>query len=71
MNLSTTRDTRRDTRKDGSPTATVVALPRAAPRRFKREDDSARGQILLFTGIRYERIAEPEDEAAAPQRKLS
>ena len=67
MNLSMNRDSSNDAPR----TATVVSLPRSAPRRFRREDDAARGQILLFTGIRYERFSGSEDEAAAPQRKLS
>lgn len=67
MNLSTKRNVQSDTNR----TATIVSLPVSAPRRFKREDDTPRGQILLFTGVRYERIDEVEDEAAAPQRKLS
>lgn len=67
MNLST----KRHTLKDAQRTATIVSLPISAPRRFRREDDAPRGQILLFTGVRYERIDDVEVEAAAPQRKLS
>lgn len=42
------------------PTATVVTFPGAAPRRFRRNGaaQDPRGAILLFTGIRYERMAE-------------
>jgi hypothetical protein len=41
-------------------TATVVLLadyPR--PERRRKSPDERRGEILLFTGIRYERLAEP------------
>ncbi|KQP28621.1 hypothetical protein ASF27_07095 [Methylobacterium sp. Leaf102] len=43
------------------PTATVVTFPRDGRRRFRRSADAAqdpRGAILLFTGIRYERMTE-------------
>ena len=63
MNLDRSPDTGGPPR----PTATVVTFPAAGRRRFRRTDDTApdpRGAILLFTGIRYERmvddLAEPE-----------
>lgn len=41
------------------PTATVVTFP-ANGRRFRRPvEDTPRGAILLFTGVRYERMCEP------------
>ncbi|GJD28866.1 hypothetical protein PMNALOAF_0098 [Methylobacterium adhaesivum] len=50
-----------DTGGPERPTATVVTFPEAGPRRFRRTDNAAeapRGTILLFTGIRYERMPE-------------
>lgn len=44
-------------------TGRIVAFPGSAPRRFRREaaeSDAARGQILLFTGVRYERMPDPD-----------
>ncbi|MDB5644935.1 hypothetical protein [Methylobacterium sp.] len=47
------------------PTNTVVTFPTAG-RRFRRQDEQApRGAILLFTGVRYERM--PEPDIAAPR----
>lgn len=40
------------------PTATVVTFPGTGARRFRRFDEAPRGTILLFTGIRYERMPE-------------
>lgn len=54
------------------PTATVVTFPQGHPRRFRRSADAepaARGAILLFTGIRYERMAEPERPAPRLRRR--
>lgn len=54
------------------PTATVVTLPQSAARRFRRpsdEDAATRGAILLFTGIRYERMAEPDASAPRLRRR--
>lgn len=54
------------------PQGNVVAFSAASPRRFRREasaSDGPLGQILLFTGVRYERMAEETD--LAPQRKRS
>lgn len=73
MTPSTTRDGATEAR----PTATVVPLSRAGGRRFRREAEAAepRGQILLFTGVRYERMpesdAEPDAEPTIPQRRRS
>ncbi|MFD1301849.1 hypothetical protein [Methylobacterium marchantiae] len=52
------------------PSASVVAFRQPAARRFRRdaEDDGAlRGEILLFTGVRYERM--PEPAAPAPRQR--
>lgn len=51
--------------------AQVVQLPKSGTRRFRRDEDGTRGQILLFTGVRYERIVDADDAQASPQRKLS
>ncbi|KQP11305.1 hypothetical protein ASF28_09770 [Methylobacterium sp. Leaf99] len=67
MNLDRSPNTGGPTR----PTATVVTFPAAGRRRFRRADDAApdpRGAILLFTGIRYERMAEPENPAEPDKR---
>lgn len=50
-----------DTGGPERPTATVVTFARSGRRRFRRIDDAGsapRGTILLFTGIRYERMQE-------------
>ncbi len=58
--------------RDRTLTGSVVPFAPATTRRFRREaDDAPRGQILLFTGVRYERWSEPEVEAALPQRRWS
>lgn len=63
MNPDRSPQTRCAERPSDRPTATVVTLP-AAGRRFRRLDaDAPRGAILLFTGIRYERMPD-----AAPLR---
>ena len=72
MNLDRSPDTGGPTR----PTATVVTFPAAGRRRFRRADEAApdpRGAILLFTGIRYERmveadLADPETPAEPDKR---
>ncbi|WP_204262521.1 hypothetical protein [Methylobacterium sp. BTF04] len=54
------------------PTATVVTFPQSHGRRFRRpaDDEAAtRGAILLFTGIRYERMAEPPVPAPRLRRR--
>ena len=51
--------------------AAVVPFRAGATRRLRREDDDApRGQILLFTGVRYERLPDA-DAPAVPQRRRS
>jgi hypothetical protein len=49
----------------------VVPFVPVTTRRFRREaDDAPLGQILLFTGVRYERM--PEAEALpVPRRRRS
>ncbi|MCJ2081644.1 hypothetical protein [Methylobacterium sp. J-090] len=67
MNLDRSPDTGGPER----PTATVVTFPAEGRRRFRRTDDTVRdprGAILLFTGIRYERMAEPEKPAEPDKR---
>lgn len=51
-------------------TAAVIPFDAAAGRRPRREDDAQRGQILLFTGVRYERLPDA-DAPAIPQRRRS
>ncbi|MDV2985803.1 UNVERIFIED_CONTAM: hypothetical protein Q9R58_15945 [Methylobacteriaceae bacterium AG10] len=49
-------------------TAAIVPFVPATTRRFRREaDDAPRGQILLFTGVRYERM--PDAEALPVRRR--
>ncbi|GJE81387.1 MULTISPECIES: hypothetical protein [Methylorubrum] len=57
--------------RDRTPTGSVVPFAPATTRRFRREaDDAPRGQILLFTGVRYERM--PDAEALpVPRRRRS
>lgn len=52
-------------------TGSVVPFAPATTRRFRREAEEApRGQILLFMGVRYERM--PEAEALpVPRRRRS
>lgn len=53
------------------PTASVVAFRQIAVRRFRREDEGAGGRtgdILLFTGVRYERMTEPSMPAPRQRR---
>ncbi|ACK81817.1 hypothetical protein [Methylorubrum extorquens] len=56
---------------EGGATGSVVPFAPATTRRFRREaDDAPRGQILLFMGVRYERM--PEAEALpVPRRRRS
>lgn len=54
------------------PQGNVVAFSATSPRRFRREastSDGPLGQILLFTGVRYERMS--EESGHVPQRKHS
>ncbi|WP_232629283.1 hypothetical protein [Methylobacterium sp. Leaf118] len=48
----------------------VVPFRTAPARRLRRDEaaDAPRGQILLFTGVRYERLPEV-DAPAVPQRR--
>lgn len=74
MNPRTTFSTIRESATDPWPSAMVVAMPRPASRRARRKtavDDAPRGQILLFTGVRYERMAEALPEPMLSQRKRS
>ncbi len=50
------------------PTGTLIPFPdsSARPQRPALSADDPRGEILLFTGIRYERLAEPSPEPADP-----
>lgn len=53
------------------PTASVVAFRQGSGRRFRRDDENdraTRGEILLFTGVRYERMPEPEISAPRQRR---
>ena len=52
--------------------AEVIPFPRPAPRRFRRETaecGDGLGRILLFTGVRYERMPEPAPREAAPRKR--
>ncbi len=74
MNPRTTLSKARDAAAESRPSALVVALPQALTRRVRREampDEAPLGRILLFTGVRYERMAEVVPEPAIPQRKRS
>ena len=54
------------------PTASVVAFRQASVRRFRRDDENdgaTRGEILLFTGVRYERMPEPAMPAPLQRRR--
>lgn len=54
------------------PTASVVPFRQSAVRRFRREDESAdgmAGEILLFTGVRYERMPDPALPAPRQRRR--
>ncbi len=57
--------------RDRGATGSVIPFSAATTRRFRREaDDASRGQILLFTGVRYERMPEA-DALPAPRRRRS
>lgn len=52
---------------ESAPASKVIAF-RPSPSGFRRENhdgDAERGRILLFTGIRYQRMDEAEAEAGA------
>jgi hypothetical protein len=56
------------------PAGAVVAFPGPGPRRFRRGDvasDEARGEILLFTGVRYERMPDPVTVPGSLRRRRS
>lgn len=58
----------------GRPQATVIPFSSDGIRRFRRDEtatDAPLGQILLFTGVRYERMPEAPVQATIPQRKRS
>jgi hypothetical protein len=74
MNLRTSLSTNRDAAAETRPTAMVIALSRAPARRFRRDvptGSEPMGQILFFTGVRYERMPEAPVEPAVRQRKRS
>ncbi|GAA0252835.1 hypothetical protein LNAOJCKE_2892 [Methylorubrum aminovorans] len=57
--------------RDRGATDSVVPFVPTTNRRFRREaDDAPRGQILLFTGVRYERMPEVE-VLPVPRRRRS
>ncbi|KAB1075551.1 hypothetical protein [Methylobacterium planeticum] len=64
--------TRETTPSLGGPprtTGTVLAFPAGQrPRREGPATGEPRGEILLFLGVRYERVAEPDAAPAAPRR---
>ncbi|WP_147044835.1 hypothetical protein [Methylobacterium gnaphalii] len=55
------------------PSATVIALSQPATRRFRRDPSDAEpmGRILFFTGVRYERMPDVQEEPTVRQRKRS
>jgi hypothetical protein len=63
-------ETAAGTPRDGV-SSRIVAFPGSAPRRFRREvePDAERGQILLFTGVRYERMPEAETSPTRRRRR--
>ncbi len=70
MSPSTTRFAAEGKRK----AAQVIPFPPETARRTRRtisDAGEALGQILLYTGIRYERMVDPAPEAAASQRRHS
>ncbi|MER2266236.1 hypothetical protein [Methylobacterium oxalidis] len=62
-----------DTTQTAPSVGNILAFPPAGARRARREtapEGEARGEILLFLGVRYERLPEPE-AAPAPRRRRS
>ena len=51
--------------REGS-TAVVIPFPGAGARPRPRRSDEPRGVILLFTGVRYERLSEPSPAPSTP-----
>jgi hypothetical protein len=52
----------------GQASATVIPFPGSVARaaRSPLRDDEQRGEILLFTGVRYERQIDPNPEPIEP-----
>lgn len=75
MNFSTTRHIATGFANDLTPTAQVVPFVRTGARRSRREAiaPERRGQILLFTGVRYERMPEAtvQPGSVTPRRRRS
>lgn len=70
MTLSTTSFDRAGERR---PMATVIPFSHTASRRSRRDEpaaEQARGQILFFTGVRYERMSEGATETAREDAAL-
>ncbi|GEP02788.1 hypothetical protein [Methylobacterium oxalidis] len=60
-----------DTTQTAPSVGNILAFPPAGARRARRETaGEARGEILLFLGVRYERLPEPE-AVPAPRRRRS
>ena len=70
MNRSTTLT---DTGGQRPPMDRVVPFSVTQPRRFRRPfaEGEALGRILLFTGVRYERIADDDLTPGLPKRRRS
>lgn len=57
--------------RDRQAAGSVIPFVAGGARRFRRdEDETGRGQVLLFTGVRYERLPDA-DAAPVPQRRRS
>ncbi|GBU17421.1 MULTISPECIES: hypothetical protein [Methylobacterium] len=65
-----TCETHRETARPSG--AVILAFPPDAPsRRAPLREDEARGEILLFLGVRYERLPEPVREPGPRRRRRS
>jgi hypothetical protein len=55
------------------PTHNVITFPPAEARPPRRvlAGEAPRGEILLFMGVRYERVAEPSPEPRRPGRRAA
>lgn len=51
--------------------ATIVKLPAPLPRRPVQADTQSGATILFFTGVRYERYEEPEEDPCALETKFA